>query len=190
LDGKIALPQLTPRSVEYIATASGPGLPIDYVTLYRVRSVPTLRQWRFDNGLWLTPFGLSTSLAGRANYDPPSLDGNISLAAKEAGSRTLDLRLGWRVTQGPTQQLKVFVHLIDQGGQRVAQRDLPPLSPTTDTRQWQSGQAFQDVQALPLPSNLSPGRYRVIVGLYAADSGQRVSVEERDSIELGYLEIK
>ncbi len=190
LDGKIALQgQLTPRSVEYVQAVSGPATAIDYANLYKIRSVSTLREWRFDNGLLVTPFGLSSSLAGQANYDQPLADGTLRLSAKDAGSRTLDLRLVWRVERAPSQQLKVFVHLIDQRGQLVAQRDVPPVSETTDTRRWLTGDAFQDVQSLPLPSGLTAGRYQVVMGIYAVDGGQRVLVEGQDSITLGSIEI-
>jgi hypothetical protein len=147
-----------------------------------------LREWYFDNGLILKPFGLSTSFEGKANYDSSAPDGSLRLSAQEIATRTLDLRLVWRVTRAPAQQLKVFVHLIDERGQVVAQRDIAPLDEQTDTRHWQPGDAFQDVHALPLPG-LSPGRYKVIMGLYAADTGQRIPVEGQDSIMLGTIEV-
>lgn len=190
LDGKIALQgQLTPRSVEYVETVSGPATSIDYVRLYQVKNLSSLREWRFDNGLELLPFGLSTSFEGRANYDPLDPGGNLRLSSKEAATRVLDLRLIWRVTAIPAQQLKVFVHLIDEKGQVVSQRDLPPLGENTDTRQWRSGDSFQDVQSLPLPAGLAPGRYRVILGLYDQATNQRILIEGQDSINLGQLEI-
>ena len=189
LDGKLALPQLTPRSVEFIGTAASKTGTIEYADLYRVRPLELRRSWRFDNGLRLTPFGLSTSLEGRANADPVEPGETIRLSPAEAGLRTLDLRFVWRVDKTPAQPVKMFVHLLDEKGQRVTQRDSAPLDDKADTRQWRTGDAYQDVYSLPLPSNLAPGRYQVEVGIYDAVSGTRFTTEGRDSLTIGYLVI-
>lgn len=189
LDGKLALPQLTPRSVEFIGTAASKTSTIEYAELYRVRPLDLRRSWRFDNGLRLTPFGLSTSLQGRANADPVESGEIIRLSSAEAGRRSLDLRFVWRVDQTPAQAVKMFVHLLDDKGQREAQRDSAPLDDKADTRQWRVGDAYQDVYSLPLPANLSPGRYQVEVGIYDAASGTRFTTEGHDSLTLGYIVI-
>jgi hypothetical protein len=187
LDGKLALPQLTPRSVEFIGTTASQTGAIEYADLYRVRPLDVRRSWRFDNGLRLTPFGLSTSLAGRANADPVEPGEIIRLSPAEAGRRSLDLRFVWRVDQTPAQPVKMFVHLLNDKGQRVAQRDSAPFDDKADTRQWRTGDAYQDVYSLPLPANLAPGRYQVEVGIYDAGSGTRFTTEGHDSLTIGYL---
>lgn len=192
LDEKIGLPQLTPRSVEYIATTGTNAGRIGFTDIYRARSdQPALREYKFDNGLFLTPAGLSSSFQGKANYDPLRDDGTLSLPQKQVGTRTLDLRFTWRVSSPPPQQAKVFIHLIsEQSGEKVAQRDILPLDGLGDTRNWQKGDYFQDVHSLPLPSTLAVGRYRVEIGLYDANNTQRINVEGKDSLVLGYVVVE
>jgi hypothetical protein len=193
LDEKIGLPQLTPRSVEYVATTGTNTGRVGFADIYHARpNQPTLREYRFDNGLFLTPQGLSSSFQGKANYDLLRDDGTLSLPQKQVGTRTLDLRFTWRVVSPPPQQAKVFIHLIsEQSGEKVAQRDILPLDGQGDTRNWQKGDYFQDVHSLPLPANLAAGRYRVEMGLYDANNtSQRIIVEGKDSILLGYLVVE
>ncbi|HEX2909747.1 MAG TPA: hypothetical protein VH186_02995 [Chloroflexia bacterium] len=189
LDGKLALPQLTPRSVEFIQTPATQSQAIDYVTLYRLRQWDSRHPWLFNNGLWLTPFGLSTSQNGRANADTVAPGEVLGLKAKEAGQRTLDVRFTWRVKRTPAQTTKVFVHVLDATGKTVAQRDILPLDGKADTRNWKPGDAFEDVHSLPLPANLPPGRYTVEAGLYDAVSGERFTADGKGSLVIGYLDI-
>ncbi len=187
VDVKLALSQLTPRSVEFIGTGASKIGSVEYADLYRVRPLALRRPWRFDNGLWLTPFGLSTSLDGRANADPVETGEIIRLNAKEAALRSLDLRFVWRVGQPPAQAIKMFVHVVDESGKTVAQRDTAPLDDQADTRRWRVGDAYQDVHSLPLPANLGPGRYRVEIGLYDPATNNRSLTEGRDNLVIGYL---
>ncbi len=187
LDGKMALPQLTPQSVEFIETAAVKGQTIDYADLYRVRPLEMRKAWSFDNGLLLTPFGLSTSLSGKANADPVAPGEIIRLEAATLAGRSLDLRLVWGVKRPSAQSVKLFVHVIDEKGNRVAQRDTLPLDDKADTRFWKIGDGWQDVHSLPLPVGLPSGRYRVEIGIYDAATGQRIKAEGRETLTLGYL---
>jgi len=189
LDGKIALPQLTPTSVEYFQTLAAKALTLDYVELYQSRFQPS--PTRFSNGLILYTFGTSSSFQGKANYDSVGADGVLRLKSKDSGTRTLDLRLVWETVTTPPQQAKVFIHLIDEKtGQRVAQRDLLPLDDKGDTRTWRKGDFYQDVHSLPLPPNLPIGRYRIIVGLYDAANSARIPLADySDAYTLGYVEV-
>lgn len=187
LDGVLALPQLTPRSVEFIGSAARKAATIDYADLYRVRPLPLRRAWAFDNGLVLTPYGLSTSLNGQANADPVEAGEVIRLTQAEAASRSLDLRFTWRVTRPQTAPVKMFIHVVNEAGAVVAQRDLEPQEGKADTSKWQSGDAFQDVHGLPLPAGLLPGRYRVEIGIYNVGDGVRITAEGQAGLVLGYL---
>jgi hypothetical protein len=189
LDGKIALPQLTPASVEYFQTLAAKAFTFDYVDLYRSRFQPA--PTHFSNGLTLYSFGASSSFQGKANYDPVEADGVLRLNTKDSSTRTLDLRLVWETVATPLQQAKVFIHLIDEKtGQRVAQRDLLPLDGKGDTRTWRKGDFYQDVHSLPLPPNLPIGRYKIIVGLYDAANTARIPLADySDAYTLGYVEV-
>ena len=189
LDQKLALPQLTPRSAEFIGTGATRERSIAYADLYRVRPWEGRRPRPFANGLVATPMGLSSSKGATANFDPVGPGEILRLKPGETGGRSLDLRLVWRVERTPSQADKVFVHLVNEAGTTLAQRDVLPLNDRADTRQWRPGDAFEDVHSLPLPANLPPGRYRVEMGLYEAESGQRISVEGQGSLTIGFVEV-
>jgi hypothetical protein len=187
LDGKLALPQLTPRSVEFIGTGATSYRKIDYAEIFNVRPFDLRRAWRVENGLILTPFGISTSANGTANTDPVASGEIIKFAPGSA--RTLDLRFVWRVERPAPDRFKLFVHVTDERGNRVAQRDLSPQDGKADTLRWRPGDAFQDVHSLPIPPNLPPGRYKVEIGLYRESDSARLALEGQPSLVIGYLEI-
>ncbi len=185
IDEKLARPQLTAGSVEFIQTGATLQQTVNYAELYRVRPLAARRPWIYPDGLILTPFGLSTSHNGQANFDPVGPDEVITLNGVD--NRSLDLRFVWRVTRTPPDAVKVFVHLVNQQGAIVVQRDVLPLDGQADTRHWLPGDAFEDVHSLPLPSALPVGRYRVEVGLYRADNGENLLADNQASLILGYL---
>lgn len=187
VDGVLALPQLTPQSVEFIGTAATRTATIDYADLYRVRPLAVRQPWAFDNGLVLTPFGLSTSRNGQANADPVEPGEIIRLKAAEAAGRSLDLRFVWRVVRPQTTGVKMFIHLVNEAGTTVAQQDLAPQEGQADTAKWQPGDAYQDVHGLPLPGNLAAGSYRVEIGIYNAVGGTRIMAGGQASLTLGTL---
>lgn len=189
VDGVLALPQLTPQSVEFIGNATIKTATIDYADLYRVRPLAVRQPWTFDNGLVLTPFGLSTSLNGQANADLVEPGEIIRLPAADAGKRSLDLRFVWRVLRPQTDRVKLFVHVVNEAGTVVVQQDLAPQGGRADTAKWQPGDAYQDVHGLPLPGNLPPGSYRVEVGIYKAVGGERITAGGQVSLTLGTIVI-
>jgi hypothetical protein len=74
----------------------------------------------------------------------------------------------------------LFLHLLAPDGQRVAQLDVP-----LDQRRfssWQTGQQFAPVMPLTLPSDLAPGAYRLVLGLYDPASGERLPLSEAQAL--------
>jgi len=113
---------------------------------------------------------------------------------------TLHLALTWQATRPFDRDLKLFLHLLDASGQLVAQVD--PLagsgagSQGTDylTSQWAPGELILDEVAVAIPPDTPPGPYRLALGLYDADTLQRLPVVGREDaqveieIELGARE--
>lgn len=80
---------------------------------------------------------------------------------------------------------KLFLHLVDDTGQPLAQAD-PPLTPATL-------EAPQVSYGLLLPETLPPGTYRLIAGLYdpAQDGSPRIpTVEGADTVDLGAVSVQ
>jgi hypothetical protein len=102
----------------------------------------------------------------------------------------LRVALRWRSLGAVTKDYKVFLHLVDEGGEAVAQRDRPLSLRGELATQWPSGTEVQEAYDVIVPAEARPGRYRVLVGLYDPASGDRLGVtvpglEPADSVSLG-----
>ncbi|HLV36581.1 MAG TPA: hypothetical protein VKY59_15765 [Spirillospora sp.] len=107
----------------------------------------------------------------------------------EAAGNTLRIELVWRARAVVDADYTVFVHVVDEAGSIVAQRDLMPVENTYPTSLWAAGEYIPDAHTF---TRLLPSRYRVRVGLYDTTSGQRLPQKDRpqaDFIDLGPVEI-
>lgn len=96
--------------------------------------------------------------------------GTITLrhAAFEAAQvgANFHLVLYWRADAKMVESYTVFTHLLDEGGQLVAQQDNLPVNGLAPTNTWQLGITIRDPYQLTIPASAAPGRYRLLVGLY------------------------
>jgi hypothetical protein len=100
------------------------------------------------------------------------------------------LELQWS-TQAPLPaDYTVFVHVIDQNGQLVAQSDLQPGGGYAPTSSWPIGQPITDRHGAVLPPTLAPGEYQIVVGLYGPDGARLTSSAGQDSITLSTITIQ
>lgn len=88
----------------------------------------------------------------------------------------------------------VFLHLVDETGQIVAQHDRGPgrraKQPTTA---WLPGEIIHDPVDLALPPDLAPGLYTLRIGLYQHPAGPRltpVAGDGRDFVEIGRVRVE
>ena len=84
------------------------------------------------------------------------------------------LILYWQALRPIDQNYTVFVHLLDAGGRIVAQVDRQPQAYTYPTDWWATGEVVPDEMVLDVPADASPGPYRLRVGLYDAETGERL----------------
>ncbi|MGD2207444.1 MAG: hypothetical protein PVH17_11770, partial [Anaerolineae bacterium] len=104
---------------------------------------------------------------------------------------TLAVTLHWRCLEPPTADYVVFVHLLDAAGNLIAQHDGQPRDGTYPTSVWDTDEVATDEHALSLPPDLPPGDYRLRVGLYRLETGERLPVAGNgDSVELGPVEVR
>lgn len=74
------------------------------------------------------------------------------------------ITLAWQAIAATAVDYTGFVHLLDAGGDLVAQTDRPPAGyPTSD---WRPGEIIIDHFRVDLPSNMSPGTYPLRTGFY------------------------
>jgi hypothetical protein len=105
--------------------------------------------------------------------------------------RSLEVTLHWRSLEPLKMDYTVFVHLLDGSDQVVAQDDRQPQQGAYPTSVWDEGEVIVDGHSLALPSGLPAGQYRLRVGLYRPETGQRLPVDgDGDSVELGPIELE
>jgi hypothetical protein len=113
-----------------------------------------------------------------------------------APGETLDLTLYWRALTAMDASYTVFTHLLDEANQIWAQQDNPPVSGTYPTTLWVSGEVVVDEYELVVKADAPPGEYVVEIGLYVAETGQRLPVLDDigqivgDRILLGQVQVK
>jgi len=100
---------------------------------------------------------------------------------------TLTLTLTWQTVEPLADDYTIFVHLLAPDGSKVAQRDTRPCDGECLTNTWQPGEIIVDRYQLSLAPDAvadllhaPSGRYRLAVGLYLLDSGERAAVVGRD----------
>ena len=140
---------------------------------------------RFVSPHFLTPEQSSTPVA--AFGDDLQLTGAAIMTPSE---HPLDqayrfIQLDWLATRKPALDYRVTLRLVDNDGAVVAQRDEFPIGALLPPTTWNAGDAKPGYFALPLPPDLPPGRYRVIVGVYDPATGAAGG----DFIELGAIHV-
>jgi hypothetical protein len=95
---------------------------------------------------------------------------------KRAPGQTLPLVLFWQTEVVTDSPVTAFVHLVDQQGNLVTQSDRWPGGLPSNI--WAEKQVIIDEYELRLPPDLAAGAYQILVGLYDAESGQRLAAED------------
>ena len=85
----------------------------------------------------------------------------------------LQTTLVWQANDETTISYRVFVHLVDENGQIVAQSDGEPAIWTRPTTGWLPGEIVLDAHNLSL-ENIPAGNYQLNIGLYDPDTGARL----------------
>ena len=98
---------------------------------------------------------------------------------------TLSLQLMWEATAQPEGEYTAYVHLIDEAGEQISGFDQPPAAGRFPTNQWRKGDHILSEFILKLPDNLASAKYKLWVGLYAADSGgtERLPVVDAGALQ-------
>ncbi|MBK7176316.1 MAG: glycosyltransferase family 39 protein [Chloroflexi bacterium] len=88
------------------------------------------------------------------------------------------LRLTWAANQPLTGDYQTFVHLrAGAAAPPIAQADGSPLDDWYPTSWWPVGEIITDERPFPIPADLPPGVYQLVVGWYDLASGERLGQE-------------
>lgn len=126
-----------------------------------------------------------------------SFSGEIALAGYNlmGDGETRTLELVWQAETQLATDYTVFVHLLwPDGTCCVWQADAIPRGGNYPTSRWQPGEVVVDAYEIALPTGLPPGNYAIEVGLYIAETGQRLAVTlggrpAGDAVQLGPLSV-
>jgi hypothetical protein len=113
----------------------------------------------------------------------------LQMPAEARGDQALPILLAWEPATFLPLDYTIFLHLIDAGGNTIAQNDAQPfwLTPLP-TGRWQPGQTVLDAHHLPPP--LPAGRYQLRLGLYDWRTLERLPLlSGADSVILGEVQI-
>ncbi len=104
----------------------------------------------------------------------------------------LPLVLRWATSQPLPADYTVFVHLLGPTTERAAQNDAVPIWLTAQpTTQWPVGRPILDRHNLNLPATLPPGQYRLQLGLYNAQTMERLPLTAGgDALTLTRITVK
>ncbi|MFL7793933.1 MAG: ArnT family glycosyltransferase [Anaerolineae bacterium] len=103
------------------------------------------------------------------------------LSAQEVRpGKTITVTLVWRAEGVPEGDYTAFVHLVDGGGNLVAQDDHPPLGDEYRTSFWMRGDVVRDTYSLTLDEDQQPCACTLLIGLY--DPAAQVRVPAYDGL--------
>ncbi len=88
------------------------------------------------------------------------------------------LWLYWQPTElsPPAYDYSIYIHLLDEDNQLIAQWDGVPLQGVYPTRFWRPGESLLDYRVLRVPRDTPLGPARLRIGIYDPLSGERLPV--------------
>jgi 4-amino-4-deoxy-L-arabinose transferase-like glycosyltransferase len=174
-----------PDSQAVAFPAEGPALYVyPYNSPLPAWAAPFFDQDPADSDAALLPFNayelerpptLNPSRTADANFGHTIRLRGYDVAETPSGD-SLPLTLYWEVTGQPSGAFIPFVHLEDQWRTRWAQAETFAYPAS----QWTEGERIVQRVELPLSPGTPPGQYRLRVGLFAPDSGDRLPRLEED----------
>ena len=104
------------------------------------------------------------------------LEEMVLLNPRVSPGDVVQIGLRWRVLHPLGERYKVFVQILGPGDRLVAQRDSEPVGGSRPTSSWKPGDVVEDHYGVLIPLGTPPGTYRIITGMYNANTGQRLPV--------------
>jgi hypothetical protein len=120
------------------------------------------------------------TIAGANFADQAELAG-FTLETDPLSPQSKALTLIWRGLAEMPVSYRVFVHLVDEDGQIVAQSDGEPAAWSRSTTGWAVDEYVVDQHTLRLPDGLAMEDLILRIGLYNVESGRRLPVGQEDA---------
>lgn len=111
------------------------------------------------------------------------LDAEVSGSPGPGAALTLES--AWQALRPPEQDYTVFFHIVGPDGTLWGQQDSMPQGGAEPTGGWQPGRVVTDTLRLTMrPDAPASEEYRVLLGLYDWQTGERLSAGADDRVEL------
>ena len=179
------------KSGLYFPPEIAPGrYQLRWSLFYDQTTIPGRPAWRPWNSKSVTlgqvtvePWPLETGLPAVVSLLQAELGPTIELYGYQLDDdqlcpgETFDLTLYWRARTAPDRSYYTFVHLVSaDDGTIVSQLDRIPVDWLRPSNGWRPGEVLTDCYPLPIPADLAPGVYHLLVGMYDPDNGQRLPI--------------
>jgi hypothetical protein len=177
IDGKLAVPELRPQSIELIKQLSAEPRTVDYASVYSLKPTPALAdgpqmQHTFHGAsgleLWkLTVEGLRPDGSGEGPHllEQGDFAGGSYLHRIATPHPVIQFGLYWRVPStfaGP--DYRIGLRLLTPTGQVAAQTDTRPGEDQDLTHTWRPGGLYPDLHNIQAPPG--PGTYALQLAVY------------------------
>jgi hypothetical protein len=96
---------------------------------------------------------------------------------------TIVLNADWFVTQPVDFDYNIFIHVVDDAGETVAQLDTQPQAGARPMTSWLPGEIISDRYELAIPPDASTD-LTLRLGLYNWQTGERLAGGEGDALEI------
>ena len=116
-------------------------------------------------------YARQANLGGQVEF----LGYDLDRTAAGAGE-TLYLTLYWRALAEMESSYTVFTHLLDEASVIRGQQDNPPRNGSYPTSLWVPDEVVADPYAIQINADALPGEHAIEIGLYVAETGQRLPV--------------
>jgi hypothetical protein len=117
---------------------------------------------------------LAVTLKNPNNGDEIDLLGYRLQSRALAAGDIAQYALYWQADQKPQARYKVYLHLLDSVNQIAGQRDAEPGGGAQLTTLWEAGETVADNHGVAIHPATPPGEYRVEIGMYDIETGQRL----------------
>ncbi|MGM0401591.1 MAG: glycosyltransferase family 39 protein [Chloroflexota bacterium] len=143
--------------------------------------------------VYAVPRESSEGIQERTDYvwaEKVRLQGHTLLTPQPESGEIVQLSLFWEALAPLTERYKVFLHLVDERGNIVAQRDTEPVGGRRLTTDWEVGEIITDNHGILIPPGTTPGAHQLRVGLYNLVDGARLPVKEEDEKKGDSIDLK
>ncbi len=158
--------------------ALGTGRPVYLIK--EMAGVEVKVQTEAEGGLWRV---LGPAVDGEPAHPlSVELDSAVALTGYDRAPHSprpgdrLQVSLYWEARQPLEAEYHTFVHLLDAGGQVVAQSDQQPGGMYYPTSLWRPGERLRDDHALTIPGGAPEGVYTLLAGMYALGGGGQLEL--------------